>query len=129
MADRFLNKGTTICLILLFIFCSTLSFSQSLPFKQLTTSDGLSNNNVYNVIQDKSGFLWFTTDDGLNRFDGYEFKVFRNDQQDKNSISENTTIAIIEDYEGKIWIGTKNGIINCYDPVFNSFKKWDIKST
>ncbi|MDT3695238.1 MAG: two-component regulator propeller domain-containing protein [Ignavibacterium sp.] len=129
MAELFLNKGTTVYSILLFIFCSLQHFSQSLPFNQLTTSDGLSNNTVYNIIQDKSGFLWFTTDDGLNRFDGYQFKVFRNDQKDQNSISDNTTMAITEDYEGNIWIGTKNGIINCYDPVFNRFKKWDIKST
>lgn len=129
MTNRLLNKGTTIFIILINLFYSAQLFSQSLPFKQLTTNNGLSNNNVYNIIQDKTGFIWFTTDDGLNRFDGYQFKVFRNNQEDRNSISDNTTMAIVEDDEGKIWIGTKNGIINCYDPVFNTFKRWDIKST
>lgn len=120
-------------LILLFsIVIINLQFivnAQSLPFKQLTTSDGLSNNYVNNIIQDKSGFLWFTTDDGLNRFDGYDFKIFRNDQTDKNTISDNAALAITEDKLGKIWIGTQNGFINCYDLVHNKFTRWDLKST
>ena len=103
--------------------------AQSLPFKHLSTKDGLSNNYVNNIIQDKSGFLWFTTDDGLNRFDGYYYKIFRNEQSDKNSISDNATISIIEDEDGKIWIGTKNGFIDCYDPVHDKFTRWEIPSS
>lgn len=129
MIDRYLNK---IFLLLFALFITShysYLFAQPLPFKQLTTNNGLSNNNVYNIIQDKTGFLWFTTDDGLNRFDGYQFKIFRNDPLNESSISDNATMAITEDKNGKIWIGTKKGFINCYDPVFNKFRKWDIKST
>ena len=103
-------------------------FAQSINFNHLTTTDGLSNNYVYDLIQDRLGFLWFATDDGLNRFDGYEFKVFRNNPNDKNSISDNSVWTLVEDKQGKIWVGTKNGFINCYDPVFDKFTHWQIKS-
>ena len=88
----------------------------------------LSNNNVYDVIQDRLGFLWFATEDGLNRFDGYEFKVFRNDPDNQNSISDNSVWVLKEDRKGFIWIGTENGWLNYYDPVSDKFRKWKIES-
>lgn len=103
-------------------------FSQSIYFNRLTTEDGLSNNTVYEIIQDRLGFLWFATDDGLNRFDGYDFKIFRHDPTNENSISDNSVWALTEDRKGNIWIGTKNGWLNCYDPVTDKFKKWKIES-
>ncbi len=116
-----------------FVFFIALSLTsnlkaQSIPFNRLTTNDGLSNNYVYDMLQDRLGFLWFATDDGLNRFDGYEFKVFRNNANDKNSISDNSVWTIIEDRFGKIWMGTKDGFVNCYDPVLDKFTSWQIKS-
>ncbi len=116
-----------------FCFIIAISFSfnsnaQSVPFNRLTTDDGLSNNYVYDMLQDRLGFMWFATDDGLNRFDGYEFKVFRNNANDKNSISDNSVWTLAEDRFGKIWMGTKNGFVNCYDPVLDKFTHWQIKS-
>ncbi|HRP92975.1 MAG TPA: two-component regulator propeller domain-containing protein [Ignavibacteriaceae bacterium] len=115
------------CLIITICFASNIR-AQSIPFNRLTTNDGLSNNYVYDLLQDRLGFLWFATDDGLNRFDGYEFKVFRNDPNDKNSISDNSVWTLTEDQSGKIWMGTKNGFVNCYDPVLDRFTYWQIKS-
>ncbi len=116
-------------------------FNAYISFERLTTADGLSNNSVYDLIQDHYGFLWFATDDGLNRFDGYDFKVFRHDPSDENlpaglstegwqagSISGNSIWTIIEDSKGNIWIATKSGWVNCYDPVSEKFKKWKIES-
>lgn len=125
-----LNNNRSSFLLCLFI---TIALNldlgaQSIPFNRLTTQDGLSNNYVYDLLQDQLGFLWFATDDGLNRFDGYEFKVFRNDPNDKNSISDNSIWTITEDRTGKLWIGTKNGFVNCYDPVLDKFTHWQIKS-
>ncbi len=111
-----------------FMIAITNVYSQSIPFNRLTTSNGLSNNYVYDLLQDRLGFLWFATDDGLNRFDGYEFKVYRNHPDDKNSISDNSIWTLTEDSEGKIWMGTKNGFVNCYDPVHDKFISWQIKS-
>jgi signal transduction histidine kinase/ligand-binding sensor domain-containing protein/DNA-binding response OmpR family regulator len=114
-------------LIIAFLLSANL-FSQSIYFNHLTTQDGLSNNNVYDVIQDRLGFLWFATEDGLNRFDGYDFKVFRNDSDNQNSISDNSVWVLKEDRKGFIWIGTKNGWLNFYDPVSDKFRKWKIES-
>ena len=102
--------------------------SQSIIFNRLTTNNGLSNNYVSSIIQDQFGFLWFATDDGLNRFDGYVYKVYRNNPADKNSISDNSIWALTLDDSGKIWIGTKTGYINCYDPILDKFTSWEIKS-
>lgn len=113
---------------LVFIGLQLIVNAQSINYNRLTTNDGLSNNYVSNLIQDRLGFLWFATDDGLNRFDGYDFKVFRNNPSDKSSISDNSTFAITEDDSGRIWIGTKIGYLNCYDPVLDKFTYWKIES-
>ena len=107
---------------------TTIVFSQSIYFNRLTTENGLSNNIVFDIIQDKFGFLWFAADDGLNRFDGYDFKVFRNDPANQNSLSDNSVWALREDKNGNIWLGTKNGWLNRFDPLTEKFTKWKIKT-
>ncbi len=113
-----------------FILISTnqLIFPQSLKFKHLTVKDGLSNNKVNTVIQDQYGFMWFGTDDGLNRYDGYNFKIFRNNPEDSTSISDNSIWALTEDSKGNIWVGTKSGVLNKFDPSTEKFTKWELKS-
>lgn len=110
------------------LISANVLYSQSINFKNFTTKDGLSNNKVIAVLQDKTGFLWFGTEDGLNRFDGYEFKVYRNDSKNSNSISSNNIWSLFEDSEGNIWIGTKSGELNRYDVKKDVFEHWDIKS-
>ncbi len=115
--------------IFLFGFLLTTTvFSQSIRFNHLTTENGLSNNNVFDILQDKSGFLWFATDDGLNRFDGYDFKIFRHEPENPNSLSDNSVWFLREDKKGKIWIGTKNGWLNRFDPTTEKFTRWKIKT-
>ncbi len=94
-----------------------LSFAQdmSIRFEQITTEDGLSQSTVNTILQDSRGFLWFATEDGLNRYDGYEFKIYRNDPYDMFSISSNQVSSIIEDRHGAIWVGTKGGGLNKFD--------------
>ena len=114
---------------LLFIsaFVANLS-SQSLNFYNLTVKNGLSNNKVNAILQDKNGFIWLGTEDGLNRFDGYGFKVFRNNPSDPNSISDNNIWSLFEDKDGNIWLGTKSGELNLYNFKNDSFKNWKIET-
>ncbi|RPI64895.1 MAG: hybrid sensor histidine kinase/response regulator [Ignavibacteriales bacterium] len=115
-------------LIIFFLFYSADFSAQNIPFKHLTTDDGLSNNKISDIIQDKTGFIWLATDDGLNRFDGYSFKVYRHKPNDNTSISNNSVWTLFEDRAGFIWIGTKSGVLNRYDPNTDRFTSWEIKS-
>ncbi|MEO5684700.1 MAG: two-component regulator propeller domain-containing protein [Chitinophagaceae bacterium] len=104
-----------VCLLLL---CTpTISFSQKpyLKFEHLDINAGLSQNNVICVLQDSRGFMWFGTRDGLNRYDGYKFTVYKNDATDKYSISNNFITGILEDDNGNIWATTNGGGVNMFD--------------
>lgn len=90
-------------------------------FKTLDIRDGLSQNTVSTILQDRQGFLWFGTKDGLNRFDGTEFRVF----QKENSGLENSFITVLhEDQAGNIWVGTDAGLY-VYDPLYEKFTSFD----
>ena len=106
--------------LLLFVFCF---FAQKqcrafdgFPISYLGIEQGLSNNAVRCIYQDHSGFMWFGTYDGLNRYDGYSFKVFRNKFNDSSSLINNWITAITEDNRYNIWIGTRQGI-SLYNPL------------
>ena len=89
-----------------FLFLAAVGFSQNnLVFEHYSVQNGLPNPTVYDVLQDKYGFLWIATGDGLCRYDGYEFKVYKNNPNDSTSLPSNTVLSIIEDDEGNLWIG------------------------
>ena len=93
-------------------------FSKGNPgykIQHLSIEDGLSQNTVRSILQDSKGFLWFATEDGLNRFDGYKFKVFRHNLLDSSSLSDNFIWIVYEDKKGDLWIGTNNGGLNKFD--------------
>jgi ligand-binding sensor domain-containing protein/DNA-binding CsgD family transcriptional regulator len=100
--------------------CSNLS-SQGIKdfnnFQRLSIEHGLSQSVVTCMIQDSNGFLWFGTQDGLNRYDGYSFKFFCHDPEDPNSLSESVIDCLFEDKSGNIWIGTAARGLNRYNPV------------
>lgn len=89
-------------------------------FTHLTTKDGLSDNQVLDVMQDRYGFVWVATTNGLNRYDAYEFLVFQNIPTDTTSISSNYITSITEDIYGNLWIGTAFGL-NKYDRTRDCF--------
>ena len=93
-------------LLILFFFNG---FSQENSVKFLNISNGLSNNSILTIYQDSDGFMWFGTYDGLNRYDGYNFKTYRNKINDKNSLSFNTIYNIEEDSRKNLWVGGSNG--------------------
>ncbi len=96
----------------------------SIRFDHLTSEDGLSQVTIEAILQDKSGFMWFGSADGLNRYDGYNFKIFRHQPVNPNSLTDNNILALAEDEDGKIWIGTTGGGLNCYDPKLEVFRSW-----
>lgn len=84
--------------------------ANEIPLQYLGMEKGLSNNNVTCIFKDHYGFMWFGTFQGLNRYDGYSFKVFKNKLNDTTSLTNNYISAITEDQENNIWIGTQHGI-------------------
>ena len=106
-------------LIINLIFLILASPSQAMDenprFEHLTIDDGLSENSVICILQDSRGFMWFGTGDGLNRYDGYDFKFFKNNLDDSTSIGSNYILFIFEDSQQRLWIGTWGGGLNLYD--------------
>lgn len=95
-------------------------FSQQLRFKHITSEEGLSTNFVKTIIQDNLGFMWFGTQDGLNKYDGYQIKVFKNDPTNPNSLSCSDVTALKEVRQNLILVGTREGL-NLFDPVTEKF--------
>ena len=91
-------------------------------FNQITIENGLSNNSITCIFKDSRGFIWIGTTDGLNRYDGYSFVIYKNNPLDSNSISDNFISSIIEDFSGNLWIGTQGGGLNMYNIYNEQFK-------
>ncbi len=108
-----LNEGMRYLFLLLLVVLLYLpAAGRSYYFRNYRNDDGLSNNTVMACIQDRRGFVWFGTREGLTRFDGYQFKVFLHDPAVPNSLIHNFVTALCEDNDGWIWTGTSNGL--CY---------------
>lgn len=97
--------------------CGQVVFAQKqhLRFEHLNRSAGLSQSNVTCILQDHRGFMWFGTQDGLNRYDGYQFTVYKNKEGDTTTLSNNYISSIVEDIHGNLWIGTMGGGLNMFN--------------
>lgn len=93
-------------------------------FRTMDIRNGLSQNTVYQILQDRKGFMWFGTKDGLNRYDGLSFRIYK---KENSGLGRNFVTALYEDYEGNIWIGTDGGVF-IYNPVSDSFTPFGHKS-
>lgn len=116
-------------------FCvlSLSNLSQNLPEKIISVESlgidkGLSQGMVNCIFQDHHGFMWFGTMDGLNRYDGYKFHVFRNDLFNNTSISGNFITSIFEDSKGRLWIGTAYSGLNLFNRETEQFIHFNINS-
>jgi signal transduction histidine kinase/ligand-binding sensor domain-containing protein/DNA-binding response OmpR family regulator len=103
--------------------------TNELRFQHLSIADGLSQNSVLAIAQDHQGFMWFATEDGLDRYDGYSFRVFRHDPYDSNSISYNHISALTVDRAGDLWIGTHGGGVNHFDIESETFTTYASDAT
>ncbi len=95
---------------------------QDIRFEHLSQEQGLSQSSAHSVLQDRQGYIWIGTDDGLNCYDGYRFTVFRNDAKDSTSISGYPIYSLCEDRSGSLWIGTFGGGLNKFNPTTKSFE-------
>jgi len=108
----------------IFLAIPILSQGENIKFSRLSTRDGLSQNAVNCILQDRQGFLWLGTQHGLNRFDGYNFRIFRHSPLDEGSISDSYVLALTEDASGYIWVGTYAGGLNRFDPKTERFTRY-----
>lgn len=102
-------------LIFLLLVKQSAGSPPSIYFNKLTTLNGLSHPKVNCILQDKRGFMWFGTDDGLNRYDGNRFVIFRNQPANPSSVSGNIVTALLEDKDQVLWIATADGGLTRYD--------------
>ncbi|MEP6746666.1 MAG: two-component regulator propeller domain-containing protein [Bacteroidota bacterium] len=112
--------------IFLSIYMSLLTLSlpaqqKEINFTSLTTEDGLSSNTVNAILKDRYGMIWFGTEDGLDRFDGTQFTIYRHKPDDTSSLQANEILSLYEDKDGNLWIGTSGGSLSLYDRKSDSF--------
>ncbi len=113
----------------LLLTVSAFAQRRNIKFDNITINQGLSQSSVNSIIQDSEGFMWIGTQDGLNKYDGYHFTVFKSDQNDRQTLSSNFIQTICEDKEGFLWIGTDGGGINRFDKSQHTFKRYDFGET
>ena len=109
-------------LLIISFFIFSFTYAQQFQFQRYSVDDGLSQSVVKCIIQDSEGFMWFGTQNGLNRFDGYKFEVYINDMNDSTSISDNWIYSLSEDKDNFLWIGTRDGLQK-YDRINQTFTK------
>ncbi|HEV3412528.1 MAG TPA: two-component regulator propeller domain-containing protein [Puia sp.] len=113
-------------LFLLLQFAGYCAYAQpgNLKFSHIGTEVGLSQSNVTCILRDKQGFMWFGTRDGLNRYDGYDFDVYKNVPEDTLSLSSNFVTSIMQDRKGDIWVGTWGGGLDRFDMEKHRFIRY-----
>ncbi|MEZ4885119.1 MAG: two-component regulator propeller domain-containing protein [Chitinophagales bacterium] len=113
-------------LFFIVIWCFTTSslWAQDYKIEHLSLEDGLSQSIVYSITQDHKGFMWFGTQDGLNRYDGYTFKVYKPQPFDSTSLRNNSITAVLTDKNGQLWVGTAWGGLHLYDPINDHFRRF-----
>jgi len=109
-------------LFIILLFNSNVISQSHIAFSHLTVEDGLSQSSVTCILQDSKGFMWLGTQDGLNKYDGYTFKIFKNDPSDTTSLSNNFIFSIYENQSGELFIETQGSILHRYSPRSESFQ-------
>ncbi|MBL7065099.1 MAG: GAF domain-containing protein [Anaerolineae bacterium] len=97
--------------------------ASTIRFERITAEDGLSQNAVLAIAQDRQGFMWFGTEGGLNKYDGYRFIVYKHDSDDPSTLSDDFVSSIYEDRGGDLWVGTRNGL-NRFDRATGTFTRY-----
>ncbi len=115
-----INRLYLILLLILVVEASLYAQQSPIKFERLSIEQGLSQSTVACIYQDRQGFMWFGTEDGLNKYDGYSFTIYKHKPQDSTSLYSKHIRTIFEDHMGTLWVGTSEGL-NRYDPKSQTF--------
>ncbi|GAA0892793.1 two-component regulator propeller domain-containing protein [Fulvivirga kasyanovii] len=122
-----MNKKYHIVYLLIALLQATTVVAQfnleKVKFSRPNEDTKLYNSTIPSILQDSYGFVWIGTSDGLNRYDGYEYTVYRNDPNDSSTLLRNTILSLYEDSEGTLWVSTSNGGLHTYDRERDCFKR------
>ena len=116
-----MKNHINLLIVSVILLISNLSAEENVVFKHYSVDDGLSQNTVMAIMQDRKGFMWFGTWDGLNKFDGYKFTIYKSRPGDHSNISNNRIDYIHEDKFGYIWFQTYDGKFHRFDPKTEQF--------
>ncbi len=118
----FLKQNLFLTIALIFFSYILIAQTSSIRFNRLTIKQGLSQSTINCILQDENGFMWYGTQDGLNKYDGYEFTEYKHRLNKQNSLSHSFITSLHEDKQGGVWVGTQNGGLNYKDKRTNNFK-------
>lgn len=128
MNDKNAGVGALLIFLLFSFECLSQATQPALKFEHLSIADGLSHSTVNCILQDHKGFMWFGTFDGLNRYDGRNFAVYKYNHKDSTSLGASGVWALHESRSSKnagvLWVGTENGGLNKFDPVTETFTRY-----
>ncbi len=122
------GKGVLLAFLLLAVGGLPQSVQTDLKFERLSIAQGLSHSTVNCILQDHKGFMWFGTFDGLNRYDGHSFAVYKHNPQDSMSLGASGVWALYEDSTSVLWVGTENGGLNRFDRATETFTRYQYDS-
>lgn len=122
-----MNKGIAFILLLMTFLFSVNAQKKNIYFQHITPQEGLSQGHVLCMIQDKEGYLWIGTYYGLNRYNGYSFKLFSNSKKDTTSLTNDVVYSLFEDIDGYIWVGTVYGL-DRFDKKTETFKHFRVNT-
>jgi ligand-binding sensor domain-containing protein len=121
--DMIYSMNRQLALFFLSFLIITAS-AQEINFNRISIEQGLASSRVHQILEDRQGFMWFATDNGLHKYDGYKFVIYRPEEDNPFSISNVFCISLLEDFKGNIWIGTFGGGLNKFNPEKQRFTRF-----
>jgi signal transduction histidine kinase/ligand-binding sensor domain-containing protein len=123
-----LSRNIARCALFLLILISAAHGQRNYLFENISIAEGLSNSEIHSIFQDSNGYLWISTADGLNRYDGNTITVFKNNPNDTKTIPDNNCFAIAEDADGFLWVAVAGNAISKFDPGNETFSRYPIET-
>lgn len=131
MLSNIVRSDIGLIIAILFVFLNSVAARgqqmSNLSFEQLTKEQGLSQNSGHAILQDSQGYMWFGTDNGLNKYNGYEMTIFQHDPEDSTTISGNNISTLYEDSQGNLWVGMTGAGINRFNRDLHSFTYYKVE--